>query len=438
MRRVFNAVPVILIVSMAVFAMEKFGWLDGLTTANLDTWIMLKAPMRVSDVIIVGITDADYEELFSETSPLDPVRIENIIQAIGLGNPRVIGVDLDTSSKIFRGKFASLSRLASKLPIVWAGDAVLARDKVVKEIPIWGGDERGAQLLTGLALFPLDSDGLIRRYRRIITPNKQPAIALTSRDSFPWAVVRAYQGKSRLVPNKDEGDDLVLNLAGDRFSIPHIRASHVLQAARGAGWSVQGPLTGKIVLLGGLFHAARDEYVTPVGPMAGVELMAQAVESDLRGSGIRVANHILMLVMEILIGAAMVIIYSYFSFKRALLVSLIGIPVLSLLASLVAFSALAYWTDFAPVLVAVVIHQLYDHGREYLQIRSTGGARRVEAKISQPVDKTSVGYERKDDLRWTPRSAYGNRVGTTAIIILFVILSGIGLCILYRRLIPPE
>ena len=54
-----------------------------------------------------------------------------------------------------------------------------------------------------------------------------------------------------------------------------------------------------MVLLGGLFHAARDEYTTPLGRMAGVQLMAHAVESELQGGGFRWPREPVMLLLNI-------------------------------------------------------------------------------------------------------------------------------------------
>jgi tetratricopeptide (TPR) repeat protein/CHAT domain-containing protein len=49
-------------------------------------------------------------------------------------------------------------------------------------------------------------------------------------------------------------------------------------------------------------------------------------------------------------------------------VSIFAIPLFSLAGSLFAFSSLAYWVDFAPVILSVFIHQLYDHAQEYRRL----------------------------------------------------------------------
>ena len=132
-------------------------------------------------------------------------------------------------------------------------------------------------------------------------------------------------------------------------------------------------MNGKIVLLGGLYRAARDEYVTPLGPMAGVELNALAIESELERGGIRPANQYLMMALDVLFGICLVWInyralYGHLSLLSALVVSLIAIPVLALLASLIALSTFAYWMNAVPLLAAVFIHQLYDYANHYRKL----------------------------------------------------------------------
>jgi hypothetical protein len=56
-----------------------------------------------------------------------------------------------------------------------------------------------------------------------------------------------------------------------------------------------------------------------------------------------------------------------------------NIPLVSLTGSLFAFSSFAYWIDFAPVVLGVVIHQLYDHAQEYRRL--------LKASQSEPATR---------------------------------------------------
>ena len=52
--------------------------------------------------MLVVIDEDDYRSVFKSQSPLAAQGIFNIIQAILKGNPKVVGVDLDTSQWVLR------------------------------------------------------------------------------------------------------------------------------------------------------------------------------------------------------------------------------------------------------------------------------------------------------------------------------------------------
>src|SRR5205807_624458 len=117
----------------------------------------------------VGISDADYQraDLFNATSPLRCESVRRVLADVAAGGPAVIGVDLDTGS----AGFECLRDLpADWPPIVWAEDAVFQpADRTFKNAPALAG--RGAvreRDRTGLAEFPVDPDGAVRRYYRAL------------------------------------------------------------------------------------------------------------------------------------------------------------------------------------------------------------------------------------------------------------------------------
>ena len=162
-RHLLKASPTILGISLTMLVVESVGWLDRFETAGIDVFNILQAPREPSHVVVVGITEDDYKTLFSETSPLDYKRLDQIIHALAIGRPRAIGVDLDTAS----GEFRHLSIPADAPPIVWGQD-LDRRNDTARVLPVLGGEQ--VRLLrpcdaTGVALMPEDSDGVIRRYR---------------------------------------------------------------------------------------------------------------------------------------------------------------------------------------------------------------------------------------------------------------------------------
>jgi len=385
------ALPVIFIISGITFGFEHMGWLRNFETTSLDTWLALSSNLQAQHVVIVAITDEDYrsKDLFNNTSPLNRHILRQLLKSIMRGRPLVIGVDLDTTTGDPRERAPRESGNNSPA-IVWAREAEVSHDGSVENLLPILGQENPQSEETGVALLPQDWDGVVRRYRRVFRLNKHDRVA-----SFPWAVATRYADESDLckvgtptsgakkgnkrfcrtigeVGAEDESleEPIVLNFSGERYRFPRVTAGQALQAANGDGWAQQGPLTGKIVLLGGTYRAARDEYVTPIGLRTGVELMAQAIETELQGGGIRSANHWLMLVLEILVGLALVTLHYYFysSLEWVMTLSIVAIPVLTCLCSWLAFNTFSLWASFIPIVVSVVIHQLYDHARECQRI----------------------------------------------------------------------
>ena len=366
-RSIVRSLPVIFGIAVATFVLGQGGWLRGFETGALDTMLRLKTPHRVQEIVVVGITERDYREIFHARSPLDLEPLQRVIGAISAGKPKVIAIDLDTSN----AEFASLV-VGSSAAIVWAQDAI--RDEngsPFEPIPVLGGREPAPA--TGLALLPLDADGLVRRYRSSFETVAGP------RPALPDAVIRVWREPAPATTEHHEASrgeehhgggqhDLFLNFAGDRFSFPRLSAGDLLKASAGPAWGESGPLTGKIVVLGGLYRAARDEYPTPLGSMAGSEVMAHAIASELRGVGVRHASEVLMVILEILGGIALVVIHHRLEMRTAMFVTLFAIPAFALVSSFLAFSSLALWANFVPLLLAVLIHQLYDHAKEYRRL----------------------------------------------------------------------
>lgn len=385
LHHLIRAVPVIVIFTALTLVLESRGWFRGFETAMLDTWLILKQAKKPAYVKIVGITNDDYKDLFRGQSPLDNSILRELLRAIAMGQPRVIGVDLDTSSSNLAFEELSHDTSTAWPTIVWARDAILSGEKI-QPLDFLGGRHSGAP--SGIAALPQDSDGIVRRYRRIFQAH-HGAI-----DSFPWAVTKAWCASlatphtgpvvtpnnvcGKVGPDSTEADGLkenvILNFAGDRYEFGNfpnfLSASVVLSLSTKPGWQSQGLFKDKIVLLGGVYRAARDVHVTPIGAMDGVQLMGHAVESELQGGGIRDVKKWLLLSFDVL-GSVIIVYINYACSRRpglALLLSLAAIPLIAFGASFCTYWTLAYWANVAPTLIAVFIHQLYDHGRQYLKL----------------------------------------------------------------------
>ncbi|HEX8688231.1 MAG TPA: CHASE2 domain-containing protein, partial [Pyrinomonadaceae bacterium] len=161
-RYAVRALVVVVAVSLLTLVLDHFGWLRSLETAALDRLLILKERVQAHDLVVVEIDDADYEQLFHETSPLDPETLRDVIDAIAKNQPRLIAVDLDTSARVFKGM-----KLSPDWPlVVWARgarahgekDGAAGRPRGGEEVyvldRIMGGDEAPAGLTSGIALMP--------------------------------------------------------------------------------------------------------------------------------------------------------------------------------------------------------------------------------------------------------------------------------------------
>lgn len=363
-KRLLTALPLIVIVMLATLFLEGAGWLRGFETHTLDAGLRLMARHHASeDIYIVRISDADYDFLFHRQSPLDGRALYDLLAAIAAGRPAVIGVDLDTADVSLPSNWGSPPRWP---PIVWAR-AAGGEGEEIEAFGVLGGSNPG--LLSGLSLLPRDPDGIVRRYRRRFRVGGEEL------DAFPWAVARAYCGLAEHRTDltcrnraKSAPGDWLLNVFAERYEFEHLNAAHVMQASQGPDWATEGPLHGKIVLVGGCYKAARDEYITPFGPMAGVALMAQALQSDLRGSAIPPGSLPIILLVDVVGGLTLVLLHEWRPVGIGW--TLLAVPVIALLSSFFAYHSLAYWATFAPVLVGVFLHEFHHHLSEHRALRA--------------------------------------------------------------------
>ncbi len=397
---------VIVGVALAMLVFDYFGALYSWEMASLDFLLRHKSGNAQSNYIqVVEITDDDYAALFCNRSPLNTCTLRNLILAIAKGEPSVIAVDLDVSESDLPQQIdAELPKLAfkSRLPtVVWAQVTEPLREGaeeiVLKETPAACQSAAGAPAPDferwGVPLFPLDRDGIVRRYQRWVKVSKCGAEQLSP--TLPFAAFRIADPIAA-ARNADEksADDLIFRFTGDRYGFDITDASHILdgQAACAPGPDRAAPcapasahtpdFTGKIVLLGGDFTAAHDRYRTPMGERAGVELMAHAIESEIRGGGFGEANLVYSFLFDLAVGHVLLLFYYWWRPRHALVFGPFAALLLSLFLSWVAFHYLAYWLSFIPVVCGVVVHEVRDELKEKREHSHRSGA--APRTISEP------------------------------------------------------
>jgi CHASE2 domain-containing sensor protein len=407
-RHYIHAFVWIIVLTVLVHFMEVSGVLKGFEMAGLDTLLRLHGRQMSTRVVLVEITDEDYKDpkLFAGKSPLSNEQLLKLVSSIQNYHPAAIGMDFDTSSEDWCAVDAS--SLAHVLPPPTSGPAILPPvvwaeipsnvEEQLKLSPVLGGMLQNHDFV-GVPRFPVDSDGLVRRYESEFRvtgslegcPKQSsvlhahapeiPAVLDTNSDnagndrdsmvSFARAVLRHACLDSAINCSSLRADlrhPVIFNFYGDRYRFPIIQSHEFVGPSADAladDKSIhrhrQDLLKDKIVLIGGNFTAARDVYMTPLGEMAGVELIALAIDSDFDG-GIRETQKWLEKCADILVGSLIVLVYFYYRRRPrfAMMLSLVGVPMVAIAFSLLLFRTAAYWFNFMPIIIGMVLHQMLE------------------------------------------------------------------------------
>jgi CHASE2 domain-containing sensor protein len=410
--RMRQAWPFLLLFTALTTRIESFGWFQHLEDTFLDTFIRWQSKVIPTGLFVVEITDDDYQNLFDGKSPLKPEPVLELIRVIRHGCPSVIGVDLDTQDKSWADKKLwnkSDAELRAR-EIIWAEVPQQAPGGGTKPeptfdfTPVLGGElEKSQQLRMGVVLFPLDVDGRVRRHRSNFDLRQAPsqckpacpslyyrvvnemcstpsACGLQIPDGWVGRIRRAMRDHfAKMFPPKYE----YFNFSGGRYSFQIVQASEFLRKAdkekpvaadpiwfREWQERLEERLRGKVVLIGGTYKEGRDEYMTPLGEMAGVELIANAIESEANGPvfpGDWPPMRVIAVFLDLIMGG--VVVYIYHKWERTWVAPAFSLG-LALLVPLVLAAISFYWLaislSVAPVMVGMVIHQMFESARSNL------------------------------------------------------------------------
>ena len=391
---------------------EWTGWLDRFNTAALDSILLVGKSARVDSIVIVEITEEDYRNpaLFDGKSPLDRRKLHAVIDAIRQGGPHLIVVDVDTSEAWDNDAWVRGpdDRPIDKCspPIVWAQEPLIqSRTEPVKPVPFEDARHTEPPCGSGLAIVPTDPDEVVRRYLRRVPATTTRGVE--NLNSLPWA---AFNMQSRFkVDSRPYDDTLILNFAGDRYSFGKYPASAILEGAgTGDVWRTSGPLTDRIVLLGGTFNASRDVHRTARGEISGVELTAQILAAELLGGGIRTVDRVVELSVEFSVGLLLIVV-GYLGLTRTVAFANIAlIPAFALFGSYVVFSTFSHWFSFIPHWMSVAVQQWLER-RQHLWLR---GKENRAALTGMEAGRTSeTGPARTDRAAADPRQRKKRRRG---------------------------
>jgi len=359
-KRLLKSFLFLILAGLFTIVLNRAGLLSQLETTFLDAQMRLDVPDEESQVVIIDITQNDFEQIFQgQTRPLKPDALRTLISAVAKGQPCVIGVDIDTHFT----QFKDFKVADDWPPIVWSREvAEIPADVNQKPVPldVLGGQDPALNEKSGLPLLIDDAGSkTTRRYMRLIetTLGKQP--------SFPWAVYRERQSRNCggvTLPVLTESTDPLLirySRGAEGVGRTKITASNVISFAEDPNWQNNELVKDKIVLIGGSY-LGEDRHDTPFGMMTGVEVMANVVESELRGGGIKPPNNLTLGLLLLFDGILLIALFQFLPFRRALLFSIPAIIVLSLTCSFLTYHSFSRWAFFASMMIGVTLAELLD------------------------------------------------------------------------------
>jgi CHASE2 domain-containing sensor protein len=361
--RLFRALPVIGALAILTWVFGHLGVIHKLETVVTDAEMRLNGPPKDSTVAIVDLDDEDYRDIFGSTSPLNPERLQKLISQIAKGEPAVIGIDIDTSSSQFATRFR-LQRWGSH--IVWERELREIPEEVTEHdnlqpLEILGGQKNidSSKNSSGLPLLFDDAeDKVTRRYRRSISTR------IGTIPSFPFAVAKAYlQSKPEtLTKLEDSSRDFLIRYSGDRQGSYRLHLSARKIEGLSEHWPEASPFRGGIVLLGGSY-LGQDRHDTPIGQLSGLEVLANVIETELAGGGEKPPSRTVLFLLELFEAFVLILLFHVLRFRFALFWSIVLIPAMAIICSMLAYGDAGHLAQFALILLGLLIFELYEHFR---------------------------------------------------------------------------
>ena len=329
-----------IVASLVLILLATMSGLKAAHRAAADLQQLIEPPVSAAhQAVLVTIGPEDHARLFASRSPLDAGRIEALVRKVIEGRPASLGVDLDTSDAAFtplRDAFAG-----QPTRIIWArgAQAGSTTDDPPRPRPFLGPGEP-PPLEGALALVMADpDDAIVRRYSRDVATATGPMPA------FAPAVAAGRREGPRLP------DTEPLEIRFTRTDRPEFPASVVL--ASGFDWGDR--IRDRVVILGGRYDRA-DVHRTPLGEMDGVDVVANIVESELRGGG-RHPPHVAKVVAVGLIEVvALLLLFDHLPFFRAVAAAVAGTVAISFVLALT--NVLPEWPYAFFALLLVLGNQL--------------------------------------------------------------------------------
>lgn len=315
-----------------------------LSRFTLDQFLGWRAPEKDDRIVLIDITDDEYRVLFHRRRPLDPKVIFELIRAALQGGAKLIAVDISTEDWPDEWTDAA-DTLPADTRVVWARSFHVKPGKSERMVldPFLGGHERAAKECYGIPALG-EAAGVVRWFY----PSME--IAGERHPAFVQQILHRLEKHSCLTEPGEDRHPLIIDFA---VQLHHEAASSLLRKSAEADWAARQEYAGKIVILGGSYHAGEDLHVTPIGRLSGLELNGYALWSALSG---RERHELTMgwaIAVDLGVGLALML-YTIFGRHPQLPIILMAV-VLFFLLSLLAWQYNLF-LSFVPMAGGVILH----------------------------------------------------------------------------------
>jgi CHASE2 domain-containing sensor protein len=404
-----HGLPILVFFVSLTLCLEQLPLFHHFQNALDDTFMRGKGQTIPNDIFVAEITKENHDPMFANhpEDPLDPEKVFDLIVTVRNAGASVIGVDLDTcdAPSCDKGRTkAGWDQIQAKIQkdpdirskVIWAAVPVPPEEAHSGDTD--ASDREGGPPLTlncvlgnkapdrnqsGIVRFEQEN-GIVRKQKARFDVHAAPTKEC-SRDeagfpAFYKAVTTKYKSENppvgcylRFTSFLKALRDRLEPTGGAYLSFPaedlqRVQASEFVQLKKVGVTDILEPIPGTsfkrsdMVLIGGTYEAS-DNYLTPIGRMPGVELLADAIASDLNGSIIPAEYWPLSALLDALAGV--IIMWIYFVWKHtpwALTLSLIGI-VIALVLAWALLVVLRIWVNPIFVMAGMLAHQEYEAAR---------------------------------------------------------------------------
>jgi hypothetical protein len=381
---------IVLLVSAINFAIESRHWYERFEWADLDRLqSSIPNPLRWSDtfasrnqITLIFVTESDYSEMFARKSPLDSQKVLKLIRSICKFGPKILGVDL-LAADWTNADHKEAVGISATCPVAWiqdvdengADESGSGRDA---EAPVRlskvAGESMGGGLCTAVPVMRPDADCVIRNYQTHIPVVDPGSFQLGSPfATFMWTLASNDPNHIRCGfdqhPPPDWNQEKKIRFSGNRRFV-RLPLRMLMSAGENETLrkSITSLLMGKVVILGGAYREARDEHRTPIGPLYGSEILANAVATE--SFPIEEATPWKTSLVDLLVATALLafVISRRFRWLWALLISTALSAIAALMLCWFMYRYFGYFLgvfgSLAGVVLGVIVELSWDHMAE--------------------------------------------------------------------------